>query len=1180
VDVNAAGDSGTDADIVFVIFGKNGEAFEDGITVALSRDATGTGSNERPSINNVPVGAAPLVIGEWYQFDFTLDWSESEAAFSITRLSNGSSFATGTTGFLVDTIDMLQLEGDIAGGERLNDAGTVADFSLAAGNVVVAMNPAHMLYEALTNTSWGTGGGTAQIDDTNFRAAADTFYSEGLGLCMHWTQQESVEAFMQRVVDHAGAALVQNPTTGLFEIVAFRGGYDVGSLPLFDESNIQRVESYQKPAPAETTNEVVVKFGDVGSGPRVVGTQRAQNLANITSQGGVVTRTQQYPGLFHAALALRVAMRDLKAVSSPQAKVRLRVQRKAFSLTRGSVIRWNWAKLSITGMVLRVLRINYGSLTDGTIELECAEDVYSMPATTYGAEQPSGWTPPAGGAAVVAQNRLVREAGYYEAVQVFGATEVAARDPAAGFVVAAAVRPSGLSLDYGMRTRTGAEAYVEVDRGGFAPSGTLSAALGHAATTATIANIVDGAEVAVGTYAQVGDEIVRVDAWDSGTGAITLGRGVHGTVAASHASGARIFFIDGYTAFEENERADGDDVDVKLLPRTGQGELAEGSAQTDSVVIDQLILRPYAPGRLRINALAYPTSVAAEDVTITWRHRDRLLQALEGDEAADTGPEDGVTYSVEVVQADDDDLIVAADGIVGTSYVVDDTLFASDIDVKVRLWAVKAPVDAMPLRSAFEVTRELADLGETKITWRFLLASGWVDVVQISTVSNFYFQVRRYSAVGELEASVYAYRVSGAAYDASADVVVVGVYSLGTDPLTTPSEAWVFDVAAAGLTKVEITPDFPAPSGVEIISVAAAGGSIYAVNYDGSRVLRYNTAGVEQDREDDTLSRVFSCDGTHLVFALANGFKRRNASTLVQIEDKTFSPSATRIGKFHLVGGELVFIGDPSAGGLSTLYRYNATTAARIASHADVPYGASGSPNDLQAFAPYLSTGETGEPKVFDTTDWSIVLTAGAAVPLASAQRHDYTLTVTTAAGPVASGWNPADKDADITLSVGDTVATLVSTGTQGGVVRGTQARPATEDRCFMITYAGPDGRCCGGIATASASLTSYPGQDAQGYGYYGVDGRSQHNGSSSAYGSTYGNGAQVLYRLNAGTLTAYLWTGAAWTSQGNIATGLTGNWYPAWGPGSVEAGTRSATIDTDNSAWPAGPPGGSTPWG
>ncbi|MFO0336122.1 MAG: phage tail protein, partial [Pseudomonadota bacterium] len=251
-----------------------------------------------------------------------------------------------------------------------------------------AANPAHIVYECLTNVEWGMGYSTGQIDAASFTAAADTFHTEGLGLCLAWTRQTSIETFVQLVMDHAGAVCGQDRTSGLFVLRQIRGGYSVPALPLFDPSNVLALDSYQRASTVEATNELSVTFTDVTTGR--TGSVTVQNLAQINAQGGPVSSSRQYPGLPTAELATRAALRDLRSVSSPIARVRMRVNREGYSLLPGDVIRLTWPKLGITDLVLRVLTVGLGTLTDGAITVEAAEDVFGMPATTYAAQQPTG----------------------------------------------------------------------------------------------------------------------------------------------------------------------------------------------------------------------------------------------------------------------------------------------------------------------------------------------------------------------------------------------------------------------------------------------------------------------------------------------------------------------------------------------------------------------------------------------------------------------------------------------------------------------------------------------------------------------------------------------------------------------------------------------------------------------
>jgi hypothetical protein len=95
-------------------------------------------------------------------------------------------------------------------------------------------------------------------------------------------------------------------------------------------------------------------------------------------------------------------------------------------------------------------------------------------------------------------------------------------------------------------------------------------------------------------------------------------------------------------------------------------------------------------------------------------------------------------------------------------------------------------------------------------------------------------------------------------------------------------------------------------------------------------------------------------------------------------------------------------------------------------------------------------------------------------------------------------------------------------------------------------TYDGNNGPLVG-ISKSSATLASYPGNDANGWGYYSADGDKYTGASASAYGSTW-TGSDVIgiaFDADNGTLTFYKNN----VSQGTAFTGLTsGPYFPATG--------------------------------
>jgi hypothetical protein len=97
-------------------------------------------------------------------------------------------------------------------------------------------NPAHIIYECLTNTDWGMGSPSSLIDVTSFENAGVELFNEPLGLSMIWTKQATIQDFVQEVLDHIQATLFVDPQSGLLTLKLIRGDYDVDTLPTISPS--------------------------------------------------------------------------------------------------------------------------------------------------------------------------------------------------------------------------------------------------------------------------------------------------------------------------------------------------------------------------------------------------------------------------------------------------------------------------------------------------------------------------------------------------------------------------------------------------------------------------------------------------------------------------------------------------------------------------------------------------------------------------------------------------------------------------------------------------------------------------------------------------------------------------------------------------------------------------------
>lgn len=557
-----------------------------------------------------------------------------------------------------------------------------------------AMNPAHIVYQCVTDPNWGMGYPASSIDEDNFTAVADQLYDEEFGLCLQWTQQESIESFIGQIMDHIGGVFYADATTGKFKITLIRDDYDAGDLDELDESSIMSLDSFQRVGYGETVNEINVVFREVST--NTDSTVTAQDLANIQAQGGIVSQTRQYPGIPNAELAQRVAERDLISTSTPLAKLTVTATRGAGLRVPGDVIKVSWPKLGLSGLVCRVLDVDYGSLSDGRIRLQLAEDVFGLPDSAYAAQQPKGWVEPDTDAAPVTL-QAAYEIPYYQVATTLPGADVEKIESDAGYVGTVAARDAQTWLGYKVFTRIDDAAFETFNQThAFSPTLLIDEDIDQQATTVAFTGGVDLSQVPDGGLAMLGDgspaELVNVTDIDIDAGEITIARGMLDTTPADHESGTRLWFLD-FAGFDPTERSAAEEIDIRLPTVASGGELDVSSATTMQLTMDQRFFRPYPPGNVQVNGEAWPSDIE-ELISVSWSHRDRLQQTaglIEQDEAS-IGPEDGTTYNIYLYNDDTDALMLSESNIVGTSW--EPTELAVGGNVRLELAAERDGVES------------------------------------------------------------------------------------------------------------------------------------------------------------------------------------------------------------------------------------------------------------------------------------------------------------------------------------------------------------------------------------------------------------------------------------------------------------------------------------------------------
>ena len=555
----------------------------------------------------------------------------------------------------------------LAGGNSLRSIATNGEniaFAGGGGGVVAKikivparkgdMNPAHIIRECLTDPDWGMGYQEADIDDVAFKAAADRLFAEGMGISMLWDRQVPLEDFVKEVIKHIDGALYVDRITGRFVLKLIRADYHEAGLLTLGPSNIERVEGYARPAFGELVNSVTVNYWSTDSGKTASVT--VDDPAMIQMQGCVIGTTIQYPGFTNGSIATRAAQRDLRALSTPLLSCTIHAARAAAALNIGDVFKFEWPDYHDGHIVMRVTGLALGDGRSNKVRISCTQDVFALPDVAVVVPPQPEWQDPVQPPQPVV-HQLAFEVPYRELVQQMGqasADSVLASGPETSFLGVAAARADNNSISARLFVDAGA-GFDDVGGLDFCPAALLVSAVDAFQTEWELTAGQDLELLEIGTWGQVGGEIVYVEAIDGA--AVTVKRAIMDTVPASHPVGAVVYFWDAAVAGDGIEYLAGETLGVKLTPLSGSGQVDLAAASAMSLSMVGRAWRPYRPGNLKGNGV-YRPGVDGDlvfPVVLTWAHRNRLQDTAGepiGYYEGSITPEAATTYTVRVVELD------------------------------------------------------------------------------------------------------------------------------------------------------------------------------------------------------------------------------------------------------------------------------------------------------------------------------------------------------------------------------------------------------------------------------------------------------------------------------------------------------------------------------------------------
>lgn len=543
------------------------------------------------------------------------------------------------------------------------------------GNQQWASNPAHMVYECLTNTDWGMGESPSAIDTQSFEDAAQTLYDEGFGLCMIWTRQSEIEKFIGEILNHIQGALFVNPATGKHTFKLLRADYDVEALPVIDPGNAI-LSSFKRKVWGEIANEVVVTITNPESGKEE--TITAQDLAGIAAEGGVISASQNYYGVISQALGIQLAERDLAAMVNPIATCQATVSREFWNTVSSDVVMLSWPEYNIDQIVFRVSVVDKGA---NTVTLDLYEDIFGIDHASYLSPGETQWVNP---------SKPPEPAIYYQmgtAPAFMTAAALGKNDPSEleypEVLSAITVGPDGdddVSYDLVSYVADVNGTVSRASLGTRAYHGTWVLLSGLAQEATTLLPTLDGLRgrppetgdfVLIGTGPDEQTEIATVQTADENGWLIN--RGMLDTVPREWPVGTRAFTIPASAPVsDETIRSAFEDVSYWFLTQTTQGKLPLEDAPQVNVSLTDRPYKPLRPANVKVNGQAFGPVNAndATEITVTWANRNRAVESLQAFkwEEGDIAGEPGQSTAI-VVRDHLGDQLARYSGLSGTSYV-------------------------------------------------------------------------------------------------------------------------------------------------------------------------------------------------------------------------------------------------------------------------------------------------------------------------------------------------------------------------------------------------------------------------------------------------------------------------------------------------------------------------------
>lgn len=549
------------------------------------------------------------------------------------------------------------------------------------------INPIHKIREILTDDT-AMSKPESDVNDANFIKAADRIYDEGLGISWAIDEKSCIEA-IEELCYHIEAGIRVNRQTGLYEMVLFRDDW-VAEDEIHDiaENRIKDL-SLEIMNSDDIVNQLNVTYYD---------RERIKNSTfSVYENGSILTmghtnaESVEFPYFMNMRNAEIVANWKLKQFSTPAWSGSFSTGwREARKWNRYDLIRLPWSKKWNGTILVRIMKINLGDGVNNTVTIDFEEVIpYSGEMNTsivVDAPVDAGPQPPQ------PSENAIFEAPYYLTVLRAGQTNAdleLSNNPDIGYVAAIAAKPQSNSLNALLFTDGGVGDFEQVSRLDYCDLLQLDQSITETTSSFVVTGVLTQAANS-NNLILLNDEFMGFVSFDAETKVLTVKRGVLDTVPKKHSSGSLFVFDLPDFAFDSTQYAQSEIVEAQVLTTTPSG-IQELSGSGVGVEIKSRAIRPYPPANVKISGAYYPeTIIVANDIVLTWDHRNRLQQTggeILGFFDGGVTVESDVTYSYELLS--ESVILSSASGITANSATIPASVLVPNKPHTLKLWSVR-----------------------------------------------------------------------------------------------------------------------------------------------------------------------------------------------------------------------------------------------------------------------------------------------------------------------------------------------------------------------------------------------------------------------------------------------------------------------------------------------------------